>query len=83
MTNVTPHTDSCIVEVHEDGSKTVTTVETITPATRAQQAAAATGLGLLVVAPFFPLVALWAHDKFEARREARKAKKNPPKTETD
>lgn len=78
MSERKPHTDSCVVEVHEDGSKTVTTVETIYPATRAQQAAAATGLGLLIVAPFFPLVAIWANDKFEARRAARKAKKNPP-----
>ena len=75
------HTDSAIVEHHEDGSRTVTTVETIHPATRGQQAAAVAGLGLLCVAPLFPLACLWAADKFEKRREAREAKKNPPKDE--
>lgn len=66
------HTDSSIVEHHEDGSYTVTTVETVLPATKAQKAMAVGGLSLLAVAPLLPLAAAWGIDKLDARREARR-----------
>lgn len=66
------HTDSSIVEHHEDGSYTVTTVETVLPATRAQKAAAVGGVSLILSAPLFPLLAMWGMTKLEERREARR-----------
>lgn len=66
------YTDSCIVEHNEDGTRTITTVETITPATRKQQAAAAGVLTLLVFAPAAPLLVIYAAEKWEERK-ARKA----------
>jgi hypothetical protein len=64
-----PRTDSAIVEYNEDGSRTITTVETIMPATKKQQAAAYSALGLLTLAPLMPLAALYLVDKYEARME--------------
>lgn len=66
------HTDSAIIEYNEDGSRTVTTVETIYPATKAQQAAAWTGLGAIILAPLAPLVLIAGLEKWEERK-ARKA----------
>lgn len=66
------HTDSAIVEYNEDGSRTVTTVETIYPATKAQQAAAWTGLAVVVLSPLAPLALIVGIDKWEERK-ARKA----------
>jgi len=66
------HTDSAIVEYNEDGSRTVTTVETIYPATKAQQATAVLGLGAIILAPLAPLALIVASEKLEERR-ARKA----------
>ena len=71
------HTDSAIVEHHEDGSWTVTTVETHYPATRGEKAAAWTALGALCIAPFTPLIAIGVAEWWDRRREA-KAKKDKP-----
>jgi len=72
------HTDSSIVEHHEDGSYTVTTVETVLPATNAQKALAVGGVGLILVAPVFPLLAMWGADKLEERRERRRKNRLKP-----
>lgn len=69
------HTDSAIIEFNEDGSRTVTTVETIFPPTKSQQALAWTGLVALCVAPFAPLLVIPAIEKWEEKREERKEKK--------
>lgn len=66
------HTDSQIIEHHDDGSWTTTTVVTETPATKKQQAVAITVLVGLCVAPFTPILAVVAAerwDKFQARRK--------------
>jgi len=72
------HTDSAIVEYNEDGSRTVTTVETIYPATKAQQAAAWTGLAAIILAPLAPLAIAVGLDRWEERKarkdEAKKLK---------
>lgn len=75
MSNRT-HTDSSIIEHHDDGSYTETTVITHLPATRSQKIAAWSGVGAVLVLPFVPVVAIVLQEKFEARREARRAKKN-------
>lgn len=77
------YTDSQTVEVHEDGSKTVTTIETFEPVTRKQQAVAAGVLSLLVMAPIMPVVALALYDRVEEARNTRKAKKLAKKAKTD
>lgn len=70
-----PHTDSEIVEWNEDGSRTITTVQTIHPATTAQKAQAWGVLGLITVAPIVPLLVVVALDKIESRREAKRRAK--------
>lgn len=69
------HTDSAIVEYNEDGSRTVTTVETIYPATTSQKVGAWAGLVLICVAPLTPLLVIPALERWEEKREARKEKK--------
>lgn len=67
------HTDSSIVEYHEDGSRTVTTVETYYPPTKGQQIAAWTTLGAVVLAPLAPLAMLVGVEKWEARKARKEA----------
>jgi hypothetical protein len=69
------HTDSSIVEHHEDGSWTETTTITHYPATRNEKLAAWGALGALCVAPLFPLIAIHGLEKWEERKQARQAKK--------
>lgn len=69
------YTDSSTVEYHDDGSKTVTTVETLHPVSKKQQALATGVLGLVVMAPVIPLIVVAAYDRVEEKRAARKAKK--------
>lgn len=69
------HTDSSIIEHHDDGSWTETTVVTHFPATKRQQTLAAVGVLGLIAAPFMPLITVAALEKFEEKREARREKK--------
>lgn len=69
------YTDSQTVEYHDDGSRTVTTVETIHPVTGKQQAVAIGVLSLIAVAPVAPILALGLFDRIQEKREARKARK--------
>lgn len=69
------YTNSQSIEHHDDGSRTVTTVETIEPVTRKQQAIAGGVLGLLVLAPVMPILAVAIYDRIEEKRLARKNKK--------
>lgn len=78
----TTHTDSAIVETHEDGSKTITTVEHWTPPTRAEKAQAWGGIVALTVVALSPLALPWVADKLEERRE-RKARKTNLKSVED
>lgn len=71
----TPHTDSAIVEYHEDGSYTVTTVETHQPLTTADKARAWAGLGALMVVAVSPAFLPYVVDKLDERRERKQAKK--------
>jgi hypothetical protein len=64
-------TDSCIVEYNDDGSRTVTTVETIHPVTKKQQAAAFGVLGLLALAPAAPLLVIYGLEKWDERKAKR------------
>lgn len=75
------HTESYESHTNEDGSVTTTEVTTFTPPTPKQQALAWTGLGLLVMAPFVPLAATVAYDKYVERRDARKARKAAKKND--
>lgn len=68
-------TDSCVVEYNEDGSRTVTTVETIMPVTKKQQAAVIGGLTLLSIAPAIPLLVIFGLEKYEEKKAARKERK--------
>lgn len=68
-------TDSYTVDQHDDGSKTVTEVYTVIPPTKAQQVTAWSALGLVCVGPFLPFLGLAAWDKYQEKREARKAAK--------
>jgi hypothetical protein len=72
------HTDSQIIEHHDDGSWTTTTVVTETPATKKQQAVALTVLVGLCVAPFTPLIAVVAAERWEARKERKRKLKSVP-----
>jgi hypothetical protein len=67
------HTDSAIIEYNEDGSRTVTTVETIYPLTTKEKATAYSLLGGLLLAPFVPVIAIALSEKMAERRAARKA----------
>jgi len=69
------HTDSCIIEHHDDGSRTVTTVETVYPVSKKQQALAVGVLSLIAMAPLVPIATVAAWDKIQERREAKKAAK--------
>ena len=69
------YTDSRTVEHHDDGSKTVTTVETFEPVSRKQQATAFAALGLLAVAPVVPILAIGVYDRIQEKREDRRRKK--------
>ena len=69
------HTDSCIIEHHEDGSRTVTTVETMYPVSKKQQAAALAGLTVIGLAPLLPIAYLAAAEKIATKRAARKERK--------
>lgn len=71
----TTHTDSSIIEHHDDGSWTETTVITHHPATRGQKAAAWGALGVLAMAPMLPLVVIYGLEKFDEKREELRAKK--------
>lgn len=73
------HTDSQIVTWNEDGSRTVETVETIYPTSKAQQAGAVAVLTLIMAAPVLPIVALAAAEKIAEKRAARKAAKQQKK----
>jgi len=68
------HTDSQIVEYHDDGSWTTTTVTTQMPMTKADQAKAWAILGGLTLATFSPVIALVARDALERRREKKRLK---------
>lgn len=70
------YTDSVIVEYNEDGSRTETSVVTYQPITKTQQTLAWAGLTVLVAAPFVPLLAVSAYEKFEEKLASRKAKKH-------
>lgn len=69
------HTDSCIVEYNEDGTKTVTTIETYTPPTKAQQTLAVAGLLGLCFAPLAPLALISLNDYLQEKRASRKEAK--------
>lgn len=73
--SATPHTDSAIVEYHEDGSYTVTTVETHQPLTKADQAKGWAALGALMVIAVAPATFPYVLDKMDERRERKAAKK--------
>lgn len=75
------HTDSAIVEYNEDGSRTITTVETIYPISRKKQIASAGSLGLVAVAPAVPLLALFVLAKVAEKNADRK--KNPKVKKTN
>jgi hypothetical protein len=77
----TTHTDSSIIEHHDDGSWTETTTITHYPATRGQKAAAWGALGVLAMAPVIPLAVIYGIEKFEEKREERRAKKAAKKNE--
>lgn len=68
------HTDSSIIEYHEDGSWTTTTTVTEHPATTAQKAVAGGVLAAVCVAPFVPVLLLVCSSKLEKRREAKRLK---------
>lgn len=70
------HTDSAVVEYNEDGSRTVTTVETIYPLTTAEKAQGWGLVGVLLVAPVLPLLIIAGIEKAEEKWNARKAKKS-------
>lgn len=72
------HTDSATIEHHEDGSRTITTVETIYPATKKQQAAAWGAVGIIGLAPILPLLCLVGYEKWEERKERKRAAKLKP-----
>ena len=61
---------------NEDGSWTVNSSVTHTPASKAEMAKAWTVLGLIVVAPLIPFAVEPAINKVNDLREKRKAKKN-------
>lgn len=66
------HTDSSIVEYHDDGTWTETTTITYHPPTKAQKAgawAALAGMGLIAVAPLGFAVADVVKDWREERRQ--------------
>lgn len=75
------YTNSQTVEHHDDGSRTVTTIETVEPVTRKQQLVAGGVLTLLVTAPVFPILAVALYDRVEEKRAARKAKKLAKKSD--
>lgn len=77
------HTDSCIIDHHEDGSKTVTTIETVYPATKKQQIAVFGGLTLVALAPLVPILFMAGAEKWQEKREARKALKNTETPDND
>jgi len=80
------HTDSSVIDHHEDGSWTETTVITHYPASKAEKALAWSGVGVVLLAPFVPLVMLTVSEKLEARREKRRLKavpENNTESETD
>lgn len=64
-----------IVEYNEDGTRTVKTEYTYTPATKKQQAAAVAGLLALTFAPIMALSGIATLDRYVEKREARKAAK--------
>lgn len=68
------HTDSQIVEHHDDGSWTTTTVVTEYPLTKADQAKAWGVLGALTLITCSPLFVVIARDKLETRREKKRLK---------
>jgi hypothetical protein len=67
--------DSHIIEHNEDGTWVETTVVHGRPATTKEKATAWTVLGAVCIAPFAPLVALIAIEKWEARRDRKEAAK--------
>ena len=69
------HTDSHIVERHDDGTWTETIVVHGSPATKKEKVTAFSILGALVVAPFLPLVAAIGYDRWEQRRARKEADK--------
>jgi len=71
------HTDSCVVEHHEDGTWTTTTVVTERPATRAEQAGAWAAIGGLTLVTFSPVIVLWVSDWRESRRRRKEETKKP------
>ncbi len=68
------HTDSQIVEYHDDGSWTTTTVVTDRPLTKAEQAKAWGVLGGLTLVTFSPVIVIIARDALERRREKKRLK---------
>lgn len=66
-------TDSCIVEYNADGSKTVTTVQTYIPPTKAQQATAWVGLGAMALVAVSPLIWSASYNNLAKKRAERKA----------
>lgn len=66
-------TDSCIVEYNGDGSKTVTTIQTYVPPTKAQQASAWLALGGMALVAVSPLIWSAAYSDAAKKRAERKA----------
>lgn len=69
------YTDSRTVEHHDDGSRTVTTVETFEPVTKAQKAQAVGVLTALAVISVAPILGIAVYDRIEEKRNQRKSKK--------
>lgn len=74
------HTESYESVKNEDGTITTTEVTTYIPPTKKEKAIAWTVFGGLMVAPFAPLIAAVAYDKYVEKREARKARKAEQKS---
>jgi len=72
------HTDSQLIEHHDDGSRTTTTVVTSYPATKTQQAVAIGALSALALAPIAPLLIVIGLEKWDARRARKRKLKSVP-----
>ena len=73
------YTDSTIVEYNADGSRTVTTIETYVPPTKAQQATAWVGLGAMALVAVSPLIWTAAYNNAMEKRQNRKAQSKAQK----
>lgn len=66
--------DSSITEYNEDGSQTITTIETYVPPTRAQKVTTFAALGGVLLLPLVPVGLAYAQLKAEELRDKRKTK---------